>query len=175
MKWISKHEGTDTFCIQPQILLGMMRLLSSMADLFVVLGWVKMESILPPLGMINELAYGISSLSLSWLPGRLILLNCLRHRLNRRRRELAKKPTSIEFTRHGDILVSDKFGDVFRWTIHESPSSGKLILGHASLLTSFLLTPDEQFIVTADRDEHIRVSWYPEGYVIEAYCLGHKK
>ena len=29
-------------------------------------------------------------------------------------RELSKKPTSIEFTRNTDILVSDKFGDVFR-------------------------------------------------------------
>ena len=60
-------------------------------------------------------------------------------------------------------------------TSHENPSSGELILGHASLLTHCLLTPDEKFIVTADRDEHIRVSWYPEGYVIESFCLGHKK
>lgn len=58
---------------------------------------------------------------------------------------------------------------------HENPSSGELILGHASLLTSCLLAPDEKFIITADRDEHIRVSWYPEGYIIESYCLGHRK
>lgn len=58
---------------------------------------------------------------------------------------------------------------------HENPSGGNLVLGHTSLLTSFLLTEDEQYIVSADRDEHIRVSWYPQGYVIERYCLGHKK
>lgn len=58
---------------------------------------------------------------------------------------------------------------------HENPSGGDLVLGHASLLTCCLLTPDEDFIITSDRDEHIRVSWYPEGYVIEAYCLGHEK
>lgn len=58
---------------------------------------------------------------------------------------------------------------------HENPSGGELILGHASLLTTFLLTADGQYIVTADRDEHIRVSWYPQGYTIESYCLGHQK
>ena len=60
-------------------------------------------------------------------------------------------------------------------TAHENPSNGTLVLGHASLLTTFLLTPDEQYIITADRDEHIRVSWFPQGYNIERYCLGHEK
>ena len=58
---------------------------------------------------------------------------------------------------------------------HENPSGGELILGHASPLNAFLLTNDEKYIVTADRDEHIRVSWYPKGYNIEMYCLGHLK
>src|ERR1700761_4669088 len=57
---------------------------------------------------------------------------------------------------------------------HENPSGGQLILGHTSFLTAFLLSFDEKFIVTADRDEHIRVSWYPQGYTIESYCLGHE-
>lgn len=58
---------------------------------------------------------------------------------------------------------------------HENPSDGTLILGHTSLLTSFILTEDEKYVISADRDEHIRVSWYPQGYVIERYCLGHNK
>ncbi|CAK5283187.1 unnamed protein product [Mycena citricolor] len=58
---------------------------------------------------------------------------------------------------------------------HDNPSGGTLVLGHASFLTSFTLTADERFIVTADRDEHVRVSWYPEGHVVERYCLGHTK
>lgn len=60
-------------------------------------------------------------------------------------------------------------------TSHENPSGGQLILGHASLLTSVLLTLDEKYIITSDRDEHIRVSWWPQGYTIEMYCMGHKK
>ena len=58
---------------------------------------------------------------------------------------------------------------------HENPSDGQLILGHASPLYAFTFTADEKFIVTADRDEHIRVSWFPKGYNIEMYCLGHLK
>ncbi|KAF8892124.1 WD40-repeat-containing domain protein [Infundibulicybe gibba] len=108
-------------------------------------------------------------------------------------RELPKKPTAIAFTRTHDILVADKFGDVFRYPLHptlapapraprapglashENPSDGTLVLGHASLLTALLLTSDERHVITADRDEHIRVSWFPQGYNIEMYCLGHKK
>ncbi|KAJ7091519.1 WD40 repeat-like protein [Mycena belliarum] len=107
-------------------------------------------------------------------------------------RELPKKPTELAFTRDGQtILASDKFGDIFSYALHptpqtaaqksaalkshENPSGGALVLGHASFLTAFLLSPDEKFILTADRDEHIRVSWFPQGYTIETYCFGHQK
>ena len=50
-----------------------------------------------------------------------------------------------------------------------------LLLGHVSLLTTLLLSKDDKYVITADRDEHIRVSWYPEAYTIEGYCLGHRK
>ncbi|KAK0489084.1 WD40 repeat-like protein [Armillaria novae-zelandiae] len=114
-------------------------------------------------------------------------------------RELPKKPTSVAFTANGQtILVSDKFGDIFSYSTdpppvskaenpkgeerdraslvsHPSASNGTLILGHTSLLTTFLLSPDEKYVITADRDEHIRVSWYPQGYCIETFCLGSTK
>lgn len=61
----------------------------------------------------------------------------------------------------------------------------RLLLGHVSLLTdvaSVTITDEtspssprpRSYILTADRDEHIRVSrGIPQTYVIEGYCLGH--
>ncbi|KAL2000112.1 hypothetical protein VTN02DRAFT_3543 [Thermoascus thermophilus] len=56
----------------------------------------------------------------------------------------------------------------------------RLLLGHVSMLTDLALVslPSENghrdYILTADRDEHIRVSrGPPQSHVIENYCLGH--
>jgi tRNA (guanine-N(7)-)-methyltransferase subunit TRM82 len=53
----------------------------------------------------------------------------------------------------------------------------ELLLGHVSMLTCVLTTRDSEnrpYIITADRDEHIRVSrGMPQTHVIEAFCLGH--
>ena len=61
--------------------------------------------------------------------------------------------------------------------------SHKLLLGHVSMLTDMLVTtlvPSEDvekartYILTADRDEHIRISrGPPQSHIIEGYCLGH--
>jgi tRNA (guanine-N(7)-)-methyltransferase subunit TRM82 len=56
-----------------------------------------------------------------------------------------------------------------------------LILGHVSMLTDIVIASSStngsrQFVITADRDEHIRVSrWIPQSYVIKGFCLGHKE
>lgn len=42
-----------------------------------------------------------------------------------------------------------------------------------SLATAQVLTTGGKFIVTAERDEKIRVSHFPNSYNIEAFCLGH--
>lgn len=51
-----------------------------------------------------------------------------------------------------------------------------LLLGHVSLLTDILLAAIDgrNYIITADRDEHIRISrGIPQAHIIENFCLGH--
>ncbi|POS76926.1 WD repeat domain-containing protein [Diaporthe helianthi] len=53
-----------------------------------------------------------------------------------------------------------------------------LLLGHVSLLTAVTLGHDARgrpYIITADRDEHIRVSrgTMEQAHVTEAFCMGH--
>jgi len=57
----------------------------------------------------------------------------------------------------------------------------KLLLGHVSVLTDVVVTElhagpkRKQYILTADRDEHVRVSrGVAQAYIIERYCLGHR-
>ena len=52
----------------------------------------------------------------------------------------------------------------------------KLLLGHVSMLTDLALVSvdGKNYILTADRDEHIRVSrGIPQAHIIEGFCLGH--
>lgn len=55
----------------------------------------------------------------------------------------------------------------------------QLVLGHVSLLTELAVGVDasnesHEYILTADRDEHIRVSrGIPQAHIINNYCLGH--
>ncbi|KAJ0413444.1 hypothetical protein BJY00DRAFT_296870 [Aspergillus carlsbadensis] len=154
-------------------------------------------------------------------------------------RPMPKRPCSITFMDKNEILLGDKFGDVYSMplipsaeprvskaarehqkriaatnlTVHtqrnlkslemqkqqaakkattkadkaqeDEPSfEHQLLLGHVSLLTDVafvsLPSPDSSstrkrgYILSADRDEHIRVSrGPPQAHVIENYCLGH--
>lgn len=56
----------------------------------------------------------------------------------------------------------------------------KLLLGHVSMLTDMKYVkyekdlPSRAYIITADRDEHIRISrGPPQAHIIEGFCLGH--
>ncbi|KAL4912038.1 hypothetical protein BDW62DRAFT_195565 [Aspergillus aurantiobrunneus] len=149
-------------------------------------------------------------------------------------RQMPKRPCAVTVMDNNDLLIGDKFGDVYSMplipsaeprtvskarsqtrstriaatnlTVHtkgnlkslemqkndanknkesETPMfDHDLILGHVSLLTDVafvsLPSPDPSstqrrgYILSADRDEHIRVSrGPPQAHVIENYCFGH--
>ena len=73
------------------------------------------------------------------------------------------------------VILADKSGDAYEFSVTSPHLEGKLLLGHLSMLLDVLVTPDEKFIITCDRDEKIRVSCYPNAYNIQSYCLGHRE
>lgn len=91
-------------------------------------------------------------------------------------RALVKRATAVAFTfSTGEICIADKFGDAYRFKIGEEVQSLDPIVGHVSVLTDVAISSDDQFIITSDRDEKVRVSCYPNGYNIHSFCLGHKE
>jgi tRNA (guanine-N(7)-)-methyltransferase subunit TRM82 len=53
-----------------------------------------------------------------------------------------------------------------------------LLLGHVSMLTDIVSVTagSRSYIITADRDEHIRISrGVPQAHIIEGFCLGHNE
>ncbi|XP_022189005.2 tRNA (guanine-N(7)-)-methyltransferase non-catalytic subunit WDR4 [Nilaparvata lugens] len=89
---------------------------------------------------------------------------------------LQKRANKVRFSPKCDsIVVADKSGDVFLYSVKSPLDAGVLILGHLSMLLDVLISPDEKFIITCDRDEKIRVSSFPNAYKIHTYCLGHEE
>jgi tRNA (guanine-N(7)-)-methyltransferase subunit TRM82 len=88
------------------------------------------------------------------------------------------------------IIAGDLSGDSYAYPIPSNCASSnnetatmksasrRLLLGHtASILTGMQVSPsskkNQQFILTADRDEKVRVSHFPEAHIIHGYLLGH--
>mmetsp|Transcript_2508 Transcript_2508/g.4555 ORF Transcript_2508/g.4555 Transcript_2508/m.4555 type:complete len:417 (-) Transcript_2508:88-1338(-) len=70
-------------------------------------------------------------------------------------------------------LVADKGGEVWAYPLPSLASTCKL-LGHtSSVITDMVMSPDGCSIVTADRDEKIRLTSFPQTTTIHGYCLGH--
>lgn len=89
-------------------------------------------------------------------------------------KQLQKKSTAACLTKKNPyrIIFADKQGEI--WILPPDGSgNGEFLLGHVSLITDIALPKDEIVILTADRDEKIRVSRFPLAAVIENYCLGH--
>jgi len=88
-------------------------------------------------------------------------------------RTLERKATRAIFTHDSKgLLIADKSGDVYLFNT-EGEKEGQLLLGHLSMLLDLRISLDSKFVITADRDEKIRVSSFPNSYNIHNYCLGH--
>uniref|UniRef100_A0A670KEY3 Uncharacterized protein n=1 Tax=Podarcis muralis TaxID=64176 RepID=A0A670KEY3_PODMU len=91
-------------------------------------------------------------------------------------RSVIRRCTSLIITAAEDkILVADKSGDVYSYSTTEPENAGTIELGHLSLLLDVALSPDDQYILTADRDEKIRVSLTRAPHNIVSFCLGHRE
>lgn len=115
------------------------------------------------------------------------------------RQRLAKRAGTLQWTHYDlngtlgeEVVVADKFGDVWSWPVdasvapaalpdaaEEDPAEAvvKPRLGHVSMVTclAFLGAPIPRQIVSADRDEHIRISrWGARraGHIVTQYLLG---
>jgi WD40 repeat protein len=90
-----------------------------------------------------------------------------------------KRASALDLTNEF-LLIADKSGDVYKtdFSIESNLvlTSEDCIMGHLSMLLdiAFIRTKEnEEFLLTADRDEKIRLSHYPNAYNIQGYCLGH--
>ncbi|KAM7208037.1 hypothetical protein V8F20_001583 [Naviculisporaceae sp. PSN 640] len=99
------------------------------------------------------------------------------------------KPQANEFTVHTQrnrkALENQKLILEQRAKDEEGKAQGPqfehtLLLGHVSMLTAITVGTNpqnnRQFIITADRDEHIRITRsMPQTHVIEGFCLAHEE
>ncbi|XP_029434462.1 tRNA (guanine-N(7)-)-methyltransferase non-catalytic subunit WDR4 isoform X3 [Rhinatrema bivittatum] len=91
-------------------------------------------------------------------------------------RAVVRRCSSLTITLSEDrIFVADKSGDVYSFAIAEPQKKGQLELGHLSMLLDVAVSPDDKYIITADRDEKIRVSLLKAPHNIASFCLGHRE
>lgn len=73
------------------------------------------------------------------------------------------------------VLVADRFGDVSRVVFHlgEEKKSAEVnvIVGHVSIITDMAIAGDS--LITADRDEKLRVTCRTSPHTIKSFLLGH--
>ena len=93
-----------------------------------------------------------------------------------------KSPTTLELTNEF-LLIADESGDVYKVDLSFNDNDKQLILSdeyrimeYSSMLLdmAFIRINDKKsFILTADRDNEIRLSQYPNISHDQSYCLGH--
>lgn len=92
------------------------------------------------------------------------------------RRIITRNTSTLKFFPDSlNLIVSDKTGDIFVFNCESPKEPGRWIQGHLSQVLDVLVNLHQKYIISADRDEKIKVSKWPESYEIETYCMGHKE
>ena len=89
-------------------------------------------------------------------------------------RSIIRRSSCVLFTHdEKNVILGDKSGDVYRFSVIKPTEPGQLMMGHLSVLLDMALVDNDRYLVTCDRDEKVRVSLFPNTYNIHCYCLGH--
>ncbi|GAU23380.1 hypothetical protein TSUD_334280 [Trifolium subterraneum] len=93
-----------------------------------------------------------------------------------------KRVTAVAISKDGlHVCFADKFGLVWVVDLNQTSIDKKpkpLLSHYCSIITSLEFSPDNRFIISADRDFKIRVSNFPKNplngaHEIQSFCLGH--
>ncbi|CAI5712996.1 unnamed protein product [Hyaloperonospora brassicae] len=73
------------------------------------------------------------------------------------------------------VVLGQKTGEAVGVPFPDLDRDLRTLLGHTtSMITDVATNHDSSLLLTADRDEKMRVSRFPNAAIIESYCLGHK-
>ncbi|XP_058740255.1 uncharacterized protein LOC131612480 [Vicia villosa] len=95
-----------------------------------------------------------------------------------------KRVTAVAISNDGlHVCFADKFGlvwvvDLNQTSQDKKPTPTALLSHYCSIITSLEFSPDNRFIISADRDFKIRVTNFPKNLLngaheIQSFCLGH--
>lgn len=91
---------------------------------------------------------------------------------NRQQRKVCQ---SDEGTLSKVLMYADKFGEVWGIDAPNFQQSAVLCMAHTTSIITEMILNKNQYFITSDRDEKIRVQLFPNTVQIVSYCLGHSK
>jgi WD40 repeat protein len=88
----------------------------------------------------------------------------------------AKKIMSVEFLSNTEIIFGDKFGDFFKILIsNNSLGTPELMFGHLAAVSAALHSKSRSLLISADRDEKIRLTEFPKFWNVASFLFGHRR
>ncbi|RQM30369.1 hypothetical protein B5M09_012735 [Aphanomyces astaci] len=90
---------------------------------------------------------------------------------------VTSRKTLADGTQQDAVLIAVNAGEVMAYPVpHVSSHEGKSLLAHTtSIVTDVAINTDNTLLLSADRDEKIRVSNFPTTALVQSYCLGHRQ